>query len=70
VFDEMIVDQVFKEIPSQQACFQIMIKSLIGKTLMLWVQFGDFVADIKLKVEHMQWILVDQHQYVCMETNQ
>jgi hypothetical protein len=42
--------QVFGEMHALQACFQIMIKLLSRKTLLLWLHYKFFVVDIKLKL--------------------
>jgi hypothetical protein len=39
------------------ANFQIMVKSLIGKTLILWVHLFDSMVEIKHKPTSMQGIL-------------
>lgn len=57
--NDLSAGQVFEETIAHQARFQIMIKLLLGKTLMMWVHSGDYVADIKLKSKHMKRILVD-----------
>jgi hypothetical protein len=51
---------MLEEISMHQTCFQIMIKLLLGENMMMWMHFRDIVADIKLNLEYMKWILVEQ----------
>jgi hypothetical protein len=51
VFDRRIAGKLFEETFSQHACSQIMVKLLTGKTLLLWVNSGDSIVDMKLKLE-------------------
>jgi hypothetical protein len=45
-----------------QARAEIMIKSLSKKTLMIWVHSGDTIIDIKLTLQYMKWIPVEQQR--------
>ena len=58
VYDAMSAGQFFEEISTLEPCFQIMIKLLSWKNMMMWVHPIDYVVNIKLNLEHMQWIWV------------
>jgi hypothetical protein len=49
--------------------FKIMVKSLIGKTLLMWVNSIDFVVDIKQKLECMQGSLWNNNDFCLQGSN-
>jgi hypothetical protein len=54
VFEEAFAFQLFVETPGIETTFQIMVKPLIGSTLLLWVNSTNYVLDIKQKLELLQ----------------